>query len=181
MDPNLPVAHYRLAQSLMAADQDDQALEHFQQALVLRPVFPEAAKPLGELAMTRSGELAKAGHVEQAMILLNAVRKLIPHDTALTNALARYFATCPDRRLRRGDLAVRLARQATAATGRNDPELLDTLAAAYAEQGDFEKAAQTAVEAAQVADKLGRRQLMMEISNRAELYRQGQPYRETPK
>src|SRR5439155_4864777 len=50
------------------------------------------------------------------------------------------LATHPDPRYRNGVLAVRLARQACQATAYRQPEFLDTLAAAYAENGRFEEA-----------------------------------------
>ena len=181
MDPDLAEAHGWLAQALMANDQNDRALEHFQLALRLRPIFPEAAKALSQLALNKAHDLAKAGQFDQAIKLLDEVRALIPQDMDLTNALARYFATCPDQKLRNGREAVILASRAATATGRNNPEFLDTLAAAYAEQSDFEKAIQTATEAVGLAQNLGRQELMLQISSRIEeLYKKGQPYRETP-
>ncbi|HWY87513.1 MAG TPA: hypothetical protein VNX28_12345 [Gemmataceae bacterium] len=54
-------------------------------------------------------------------------------------ALAWILATHPDERLRDGRRAVRLARKAMA-LGPAHPTLLETLAAAHAEAGDFEEA-----------------------------------------
>jgi cytochrome c-type biogenesis protein CcmH/NrfG len=54
-------------------------------------------------------------------------------------ALAWLLATHPDKRLRDGKRAVRLARKALA-LGSAHPSLLETLAAAHAEAGDFEEA-----------------------------------------
>ena len=165
----------------MSEEREDQAIEHFQHALRLRSVFPEAVKPLAQLALAKSSRLAKAGQFAQAIDLLTDIRKMIPYDLDIANALARYFATCPDPSLRRGEMAVSLARQATIASGHsNPPEFLDTLAAAYAEVGDFEKALEAAGQAYDVANKLGRLELAMAISVRIDLYKTGQPYRETP-
>ena len=103
------------------------------------------------------------------------------YDMDLANALATYYATCPDERLRDGREAVNLASRAVTATGRKNPEFLDTLAAAYAEQGQFEKAIETADEAAKRATELGRRQLVLEITSRLEdFYKKSKPYRQTP-
>src|SRR5262249_26337697 len=56
-------------------------------------------------------------------------------------------ATSANPRLRDGSSAVRFAEQAAAATKQHDPSILDTLAAAYAEAGQFEKAVRTQKEA----------------------------------
>jgi TPR repeat protein/serine/threonine protein kinase len=56
------------------------------------------------------------------------------------NALAWHLATYPDPKFRDGTEAVHLAEQAVEKTQRQDANVLDTLAAAYAEVGEFEKA-----------------------------------------
>ena len=178
INSDLAGAHYWLAQALSSQDSNDQAIKHFQQALRLQSVFPEATKPLGRLTLAESRRLADAGQFAQAIDLLTDVRKMLSRDLDLTNALARYLATCPDSRLRQGRMAVRLANQTVTATGRNNPEFLDTLAAAYAEVGDFDKAIEAASDARNSANSLGLRDLTMEIAVRIDLYKTGRPYRE---
>lgn len=58
----------------------------------------------------------------------------------VANLLAWLLATCPDDTIRDGPRAVTLAKRACDATEWSDPSILDTLAAAYAESGDFESA-----------------------------------------
>jgi hypothetical protein len=50
------------------------------------------------------------------------------------------LATCPEERHRDGKRAVEAAKRACELTGLTSAEILDTLAAAYAESGDFPKA-----------------------------------------
>jgi predicted component of type VI protein secretion system len=57
--------------------------------------------------------------------------------------------------------------------------ILDTLAAAYAAAGDFERAATTAQDAASLAAAAGATALSGDIGGRLALYRQRKPYRET--
>jgi hypothetical protein len=57
--------------------------------------------------------------------------------------------------------------------------ILDTLAAAYAAGGDFERAAATAQDAASLATAAGATALAGDIGGRLALYRQRKPYRET--
>jgi len=58
-------------------------------------------------------------------------------DLRALNGLAWLLATCGDKEVRDGQRAVRLGEQAVSYTERKDPKPLDTLAAAYAEVGQF--------------------------------------------
>jgi tetratricopeptide (TPR) repeat protein len=93
------------------------------------------------------------------------------------NDLAMILATCPDARYRDGARAVELATRACELTAWGEPVLLDTLAAACAEAGDFGAAAHWQEKAmgmlAFEPDK-GR------YRTRLELYRARKPYRLSP-
>ena len=65
----------------------------------------------------------------------------------MLDELAWLLATYPDSKSRDGTEAVRLSERACDLTERGIPALLDTLAAAYAEAGDFPRAISTAEEA----------------------------------
>jgi hypothetical protein len=56
------------------------------------------------------------------------------------NNLAWILATCPDEKVRDGRRAVEVAKNICEATGYKDYRYYGTLAAAYAEAGDFENA-----------------------------------------
>ena len=55
--------------------------------------------------------------------------------------------------------------------------MLDVLAAAYAETGQFVQALETAQRAYQLAKSNNRKNLMEQIQSRIDLYRSKQPYR----
>ena len=63
-----------------------------------------------------------------------------PNSFQQLNALAWDLATCPAAGVRNGTNAVALAEQAVAATRRQNSAMLDTLAAAYAENRQFDHA-----------------------------------------
>jgi hypothetical protein len=63
------------------------------------------------------------------------------------NNLAWFLATCPDATVRNGSEAVAMAESAVLMTGRRNADFLDTLAAAYAETGQFAEAVRTQKEA----------------------------------
>ena len=68
-------------------------------------------------------------------------------DVVGSNALAWILATSENSDIRDGSNAVVFAERAVAATNRKSPGFLDTLAAAYAEMSQFEKAVSTEKEA----------------------------------
>lgn len=67
--------------------------------------------------------------------------KLNPDDAATWNNIAAIQATCPDENFRDGQQAVENAKRACQLTESKSWACMDTLAAAYAEIGDFEAAA----------------------------------------
>lgn len=66
--------------------------------------------------------------------------RLDPKVAARCKSLAWLLATRAQANLRDGPEAVKCARKAAELTEGEDPDLLDTTAAAYAEAGDFEEA-----------------------------------------
>jgi uncharacterized protein len=100
-------------------------------------------------------------------------------DSGLTNAfnnLAWILATSQDPAVRDGAAAVFYAEKAVAARQRQDAMTLDTLAAAYAELGDFEKAVKTQEEV--VALPPTGKEPESDYRSRLKLYRDHVPYRE---
>jgi cytochrome c-type biogenesis protein CcmH/NrfG len=73
---------------------------------------------------------------------------------------------------------VELAEQAGRVSGGNDPSILSTLAAAYAEAGRFPEAMATAQKACDAASASGDRTLLEKARQHLELYRRNQPYHE---
>ena len=94
------------------------------------------------------------------------------------NNLAWLWATHPDEQFRRGAQAVELAQQNLERLPER-PDFLDTLAAAYAETGDFSQAIEFAESALERAKALGQEENAAQIQQRLELYRQSQPYRQS--
>jgi serine/threonine protein kinase/tetratricopeptide (TPR) repeat protein len=92
------------------------------------------------------------------------------------NGLAWVLATSPDDGLRNGTNAVTFADKAVAATGRTNAMYLDTLAAAYAEAGQFEKAVSVQKEAMALATEEEKKRNRYE--DRLRLYQSNTPYRE---
>lgn len=99
---------------------------------------------------------------------------LVDHGSALQlNDLAWRLATSSDPQLRDGSNAVRLAEKAVAATGRQNPKYLDTLAAAYAEAGHFGDAVNVQQEAIALMEDENWRK---EFASRLKLYESSSAY-----
>jgi tetratricopeptide (TPR) repeat protein len=170
--PSFAVAENKLAVALCAERKWDEAIRHFEQALRANPSYAEAHNNLGN-ALRETGRWAEAAtHYEQALVLQPGALPTVIN-------LAWLLATCPQGGLRNGGKAVALAREVDRLSGGNEPDYVDTLAAAYAEAGQFPEA----VEAAERALALAVAQdkpFVEDIRARLNLYRQGSPYHQPP-
>lgn len=92
------------------------------------------------------------------------------------NAIAWFLATCPDDTVRNGKEALLHATKACELTNWQERGYLDTLAAAYAETGDFEQAVKYQKQALEFGDMSPEARTRME--ERLMLYEQRKPYRE---
>lgn len=102
------------------------------------------------------------------------VRILAPPNAQALNALAWMRATCPDDGVRNGRAAVRDATRACELTHWKNSDYLDTLAAAYAESGQFEQALQWETQALRFAPFDHRKVLEGHLAN----FKTGAPVRE---
>jgi tetratricopeptide (TPR) repeat protein len=164
------IAYNRGISALKARDWHT-AADAFSEAIqVARPPDADPAK-----AYTLRG-IARGALKEypEAIVDLDEAIRLDPKDATALSGLARLLATCPDARYRDGQRAVALARTACGLTGWENRRHCDTLAAAYAEAGDFEKAVEYQKKA--LEDK----RLAQDEKARArlKLYEQKQPARE---
>ena len=82
---------------------------------------------------------------------------------------------CPEASLRDGNKAVELARQANGLTGGENPIILHTLAAAYAEAGRFSEAVETAQHAMRLAEAQSNAVLAGQLQSELILYQAGSP------
>src|SRR2546423_2543771 len=106
--------------------------------------------------------------------------QLNAEDGNALNNLAWVLATYPRDDIRNGKQAVELAQKATQLPGGNVPLVVRTLAAAYAEAGDFAKAEETAQRAIDFAKPQNNQSLVGTLQHELEMYRARTPYRESP-
>ena len=118
------------------------------------------------------------GQFDEALAQYQTVLKIDPNDVQALNNIAWLRATHPDPKFRDGVQAMILARRAVELTPDN-PEILDTLAAAYAEAGRFPEAVETARKALDLAARQKKLELVDALKTELLLYKSGTPFRET--
>jgi protein O-mannosyl-transferase len=166
-------SHYSIGNAFRQKGQNDDAILHYQLAIQLRHNYVDAHNNL-------ANALRQQGRIEEAIQEYEAALKYRPQFLLAQNNLAWILATAADSRVRNGSRAVDLAEQAVIATKGNDPILLHTLAAAYAENGEFDKAVAAAQDALAIADANGITSLAESLRTKIALYQAHSPYHEAP-
>jgi tetratricopeptide (TPR) repeat protein len=127
----------------------------------------------------RAGAYYYFGDYEAALSSYNEALSLEPNRPSILNERAWMLATAPDDNVRDGLQAITDALAAIELAPRS-PAIIDTLAAAYAENGEFENAVeaqQRAIDVLQAGDK----ESIADYQSRLDLYSQGMPYRHMSK
>ncbi|HWB58345.1 MAG TPA: tetratricopeptide repeat protein [Chthoniobacteraceae bacterium] len=169
--PKLPEAYNLLGGVLVEKGGDmKEAIDLLQKALEINPDFAGAHVNLGNA-------LLEDGQARGALYQYQKALKLTPDDVVVQLKLAKLLATCPDDKVRNGNAAVELASRTNELSGGHIPEVLDVLAAAYAEAHRFDEAIETARRAAEIATADGKTELAAEIQAHLELYRASTPLR----
>jgi tetratricopeptide (TPR) repeat protein len=100
----------------------------------------------------------------------------------LLNNLAWVLATSPKDDIRDGKRALELGRKACELTDHKEAHILSTLAAAYAETGDFESARKWAAQAVEAgSDEDDPNEQLDQLKKELESYRENKPWREEQK
>ena len=131
-------------------------------------------------AADRTGDPERAtAYRKEALGFLRFPGEDSPAMANICNDLARRYATSNDPKIRNGTKAVELAERAVQITKRQFPGYLDTLAAAYAEAQQFDKAGATQKEAMALLKTDSDKRVYLKIfSERLNLYASNKPYHE---
>lgn len=181
------------AQKLQRAGDFTAAIERYRRALELAPKLIAARYEMGALlghqgrieealaafrlvieadphhAGARRGEvtaLLLTGRYGEARQQLNEALRFMPRDSQLAHTLARLLAVAPDARVRDGQLAIDLAQRVHAA--RREAETAQTLAMAYAEAGQLDRALEVQREQGGAGERAG---------EHLRAYEEGRPWR----
>jgi len=172
LQPRFYEAEYNLGLTSISLRNYAEAAQHLQAALQIKGDEPEGRHLLAQ-AWVNLGEYPLA--VQQYREAL----RLRPDWPEAANDLAWLLATAPMEGVRNGAEALRLATRVCELTSYNETNYLDTLAAAFAEAGDFSEAARIGKMALESARTSGLDASILEAyQNRLNLYLQHIPYRE---
>jgi len=172
--PDYFLAHHSLSHAFLEKGDLDAAISHCRAALLIQPQNADAHTNLA-IALDEKSQTAEAiQHYEKAL-------EISPQSISALNNLAWLLATCSNASFRNGTKAVELAGQANQLSGGINTLVLRTLAAAYAESGQFGKAIEIARAAMQLARTQGDNSLAAVLQQEIALYELSLPYRETPK
>ena len=189
VNPYLGVHYINLGQAYLAQGRGDEAGREFRDAV-------EAEKDSAALHGYLGIDLRRRGKLHEAEVQRQEMFRLCANDAILLSELSRVFsldrndpttlndiawllATSPDASVRNGLTAVRLANRAFELAGKRNAAILGTLAAAYAEDGRFDEAVETAHRARSLALKQNNSALAESIEAKIAIYEAGKPYRES--
>ena len=145
----------------------DKAVADFNEAVRLAPKCAGAYDSRG-VAWQGKGE------IDRGIADFNTAIRLDPKDAQGYNNMSWLRSTCPQSRYRDGKEALELATKACKLSRGKNYKNLDTLAAAYAEAGEFDEAVQWQTNACELAPAEDK----PDYQGRLELYKAGKPYRE---
>ena len=171
LKPDYAEAHNNLGTACMTFGKLPEAATEFETALRLKPDYADAHGNLGKALYYQHRGPEAAAHFAAAL-------KSNPASLEALDLLARILATSPDPKTRDGAQAVRLAERAAELSGHTNAQVLDSLAAAYAEAGRFSDAVKAAEDAARKASASAQTDLSVQLTERLKLYQAQRPFRE---
>jgi len=169
INPQFLECRFNLGKFLVEQGRPEEALPELQYTLQLKPQFAPAEE-------TMATALQSLGESAQALAHWRKALTLEPESISALAGTAWLLATVPDASIRNGTEAVALAEKANEIASGKNPDVLDTLAAAYAETGDFVKARAIASRALDLAVAQKNSALSTAIRGRIVLYTDGKPF-----
>ncbi|MGE0760282.1 MAG: tetratricopeptide repeat protein, partial [Pirellulaceae bacterium] len=133
LDPRDSGAYTSRAHTYFRLARYDEALRDYSEAIKLNPQDATALANRGDAYQS-------LGKWPEAAEDLNQAVRLQGDSARVLQSAAWLMATCPDERLRNPQIAIQAAERAVSLLGQPDARYLDTLAAAYANAGQFAQA-----------------------------------------
>jgi tetratricopeptide (TPR) repeat protein len=165
-NPDDAVAWLQLGLLYTAQKQSGKAIDAYSAAIKINP---------REFAyQVRADTYLNHGKQKEAIADYENALKIAPANSGVLNNLAWVLATAPEAALRNGNRALELATRACEVTNYQQAHILSTLAAAYAEKGDFKTARKWSAKSVELGDETLKDQLRKELAS----YEKEEPWRE---
>jgi tetratricopeptide (TPR) repeat protein len=165
--PDNPELLLQIAMLHQAAKQSQEAVATYDTLLAADPDNVAAYRGRADSYLSLGKQAEAIADYERAL-------KHDPKNSGVLNNLAWVLATSPEEKLRDGKRAIELAQTACEVTQFKQAHILSTLAAGYAETGDFENALSWSKKAVQI----GPDELKGQLKKEQERYEVKKPWRE---
>lgn len=126
----------------------------------------------------RANALLNLGRHSDAVNAYEEILKIEPKDEVVLNNLSWVLSTSPLDSVRNGEKSLELALKACEESDYKEAYILSTLAAAYAELGDFDKAREWSQKCLDVAKSDGQEERLDDMKKELESYKKNEPWRE---
>jgi len=165
-NPNLAAVHNNRAIAYYQLGDEGRAMADMNSLVRLRPRDPHSYNERGWL-------LHNQGRYELAAADYQRAADLNPNSPTTLGNQAWLWATCPEAELRDAEGAIEAASRACSMTDYQNGFLVGTLAAAYAEAGEFDKAVRQQTQAVELAPL----EMKKTYRQRLALYKENKPLR----
>jgi len=170
-DPYRADLLWRLGEVLAIQGRFAEAIAAYEESIRANPKLPGGHNGMGEV-------LAQQGRWRESLTWFTRATDAQPGFLRALNNIAWTLATAGDASVRNGKMALDLAIALNERSGIRNAQFLETLAAAYAETGQFERAVATAEQIPAMAKLSGEFEVAERNRKLLELYRARQPYRQ---
>ena len=172
IDPNHVASHNNYGTALVELGRFDEAMIQYAAAARLDPADWHPPYLAGKALLKRGRDPEAIPYFRQAV-------QLDPNNPRVLTFLAQVLASDENPRVRDGNAALAMAAKANDLTGGVQPAMLDAMAMAYAEIGQFTNAQQTAADAIKLATAYDMTNDVTVIRQRLQLYQINQPFRQS--
>ena len=186
--PQNPRAHYNRGNAHARAQRHELAIRNYDRAIQILPDHADAHLSRGMVQEVRGDHAQAIASYSRTVEITRRRRaagrrgvRALSNDNIESLALngwAWVLATSPHRRFRDGTRAVTLARRANELSNGKSAAMLDTLAAAHAEAGQFDRAAQVIQKAITITRSRADKKTSREYQQRLKSYLRAMPHRD---
>jgi tetratricopeptide (TPR) repeat protein len=172
INPGLVASHNNYGTLLAEQGRFDDAIKQYATAARLDPADWHPPYLIGKA-------LLKEGRDPEAIPYFRQAVKMDPNNPRVLTYLAQVLASDENPQVRDGNAALAMAAKANDLTGGVQPAMIDAMAMAYAEIGQFTNAQQTAADALKLATAYDMTNDVTVIRQRLQLYQNNQPFRQS--